>query len=132
MKISKREDFAIIFMSHLAAHGSNDYLSLSNVARQTGLSSLFLKHIALELKNNGLVESREGVQGGYRLKKKPEEITAAQILSAVNRDLIRPACYEGVCRLKEKNCICVSFWGKFNLKLTALLNNVTLAEIAKI
>ena len=132
MKISKREDFAIIFMSHLARQKSKEFLSLTKIAKSTGLSSFFLKHIALELKNKGLIESREGVAGGYRLKKSPEEISATEILLAVSKEMVKTACYDGDCRLTSTKCICHSFWGRFNLKLASILNQVSLAEIAKI
>ena len=132
MKISKREDFAIIFMSHLAKHKSKEFVSLAKVSISTGLSPLFLKHIALELKNKGLIKSREGVAGGYRLAKKPRDISATEILTAVTRDMVKPACYDGKCRLSENDCICLSFWGNFNNRMISLLNKVSLAEIAKI
>ena len=132
MKVSKREDFAIIFMTYLARQVSRDFVSLTAVAGKTGISPLFLKHIAIELKNKGLIESREGVAGGYRLKKSPEEISATEILTAVSKEMVKTACYDGDCRLTSAKCICHSFWGKFNLKLASILDQVSLAEIARL
>ena len=54
MKISKKEDFGLIFMSILAKDYSRKYIPLSFAARKSGLSLLFLKHIVLFLVPNYL------------------------------------------------------------------------------
>lgn len=129
MKVSKREDFAIILMSTLAENYSKGYLSLSSIARKTRLSPLFLKHIALSLKNHGLIQSREGVRGGYRLAKKPQKINMAQIITAVSEGIVTPKCIDSECRIKKKDCYCFPFWDRFNRLLQNELALVKLADI---
>jgi len=128
MKISKKEDFSLILMSILAKNYPGKYISLSLVARKAGLSPLFLKHIASRLKNSGLIESKEGVDGGYRLAKDPKDIPIADILQAVSEGLIVPSCIEGSCRVKRGECLCPSFWEKVNERLYSYLKDVSLWE----
>ena len=130
MKISKKEDFAILFMTVLARNFSQKYIPLSFISSQTNLSLLFLKHIALDLKNDGLIISREGVQGGYRLAKNPQSISAAQILRAINKGLVIPACDHKICRVDKNNCLCLSFWNPFNRQMLQKLQHVKLSDIA--
>lgn len=131
MKISQKEDFAIILMSTLAKNYSEKFISLSFIARETGLSPLFLKHIAVSLKNYGLILSREGVSGGYRLAKKPQKISAAEILQAISDHVVTLSCAKGECRLNKRTCVCFSFWGKLNYKMGAFLGKIKLSEIMK-
>lgn len=128
MKIAKRDDFGLLFMSSLAKVYPGKYLPLSRVAGNTNLSPLFLKHIASSLVSKGLIVSKEGVDGGYRLSKSPEKISVADILKAVSGDIIIPACADGVCRVKKKNCQCIPLWGKVNERLFGYLNKLTLSE----
>ncbi|OGG32161.1 hypothetical protein A3I80_04610 [Candidatus Gottesmanbacteria bacterium RIFCSPLOWO2_02_FULL_40_10] len=131
MKVSKKEDFAILLMTVLAENYSIKYIPLSFVSRKTGLSPLFLKHIALELKNKGLIESREGTLGGYRLNQTPDSISAAQIINAVSEgSIVKISCTKKTCVVGRDNCICFVFWGNFNRKMYSYLENVKLSEIA--
>jgi len=128
MKISKKEDFGLIFMSILAKNYSDRFIPLSLVAKQSCLSLLFLKHIANNLKDKGLIESKEGIAGGYHLSRKPQDIAIADILGSISKGVVTPGCQSGVCRIKKENCSCFSFWGKVNKKLFSYLSSISLWE----
>lgn len=133
MKIAKREDFALIFMSELAKYYPKKYVSLALVAKQARLSSLFLKHIASELLEKGLIESREGISGGYRLKKDPKNIPVSEIVSAISEGVVAPSCaHGGSCRIKKSSCSCINLWDKVNQHLFDYLKNVSLVEFMKL
>lgn len=132
MKIAQREDFALIFMAYLAKNYTDSYISISKIAKEIDLSPLFLKHIANSLKVKKLIKSKEGVDGGYRLAKKPQETKISEIIAAISKAVVTPACVQGVCRLKNKKCTCFSFWDKVNGKLFSYLQKVSLAEFAKL
>jgi Rrf2 family iron-sulfur cluster assembly transcriptional regulator len=128
MKISKREDFALIFMSILAGNRNKNFLSLSTIARKTHLSPLFLKHIASSLISSKLIISKEGIDGGYRLKLPPEKIFISQILQAVSNNILSPSCLRGVCRLKNEGCSYLSFWMNINLHFYSYLSKISLSN----
>lgn len=133
MKIAKREDFALIFMSELSKYYPQKYISLSQVAKQAYLSPLFLKHIASELLKKGLIESREGISGGYRLKKDPKEISISEIVGAISEGVVAPSCaHGGSCRIKKSSCSCLSLWDRVNKNLFAYLKNISLADFNKL
>lgn len=69
-------------MGELACIGGTQPLSLVAISRRHGVSLLFLKKIVRSLKANGLVESKEGIGGGYLLARKPETISMWDIISA--------------------------------------------------
>ncbi len=131
MKVSKMEDLAIILMGALADNTKDKYISLSKIAKKYKLSPLFLKHIALKLKNHGLIDSREGIHGGYRLVKSPESINMAEILEAISEGIVTPKCVQGECKIDKKTCLCVPFWSKFNRKMYAELSQIKLSDVIR-
>ncbi|MBI2617262.1 Rrf2 family transcriptional regulator [Candidatus Gottesmanbacteria bacterium] len=131
MKISRRDDFALVFMKVLAEQYCEKFISVSLIAKKTKLSPLFLKHIASSLRDHRLIESREGIAGGYRLSREPKAISVAQILKATSEKIINPSCVHGTCRLEKKNCTCFSFWNKVNSKFLDYLGDITLAQFSK-
>ncbi len=133
MKIAKREDFALIFMSELSKHYPKEYVSLGLIAQKTNLSPLFLKHIASILLEKNLIESKEGINGGYRLNKPPQKIAVSEIIKAISNGIVAPSCvHGGVCRLKRASCSCLLLWDKVNKQLYAYLDNISLADFGKL
>lgn len=94
MKITKQEDYAILFMSILAAQ-PNKKLSLQEVADDSDIPYYFLKKIAGQLKEAGLVKAKEGAAGGYSLGLPAKEINLAEIIEAVRGPLALVDCANG-------------------------------------
>ena len=128
MKISKKEDFSLIFMSILAKEYSDKYIPLSYVAERANFSVLFLKHIASALLKKGLVESKEGIGGGYRLSRKPKSISISEILEAITSNRIFVPCEKSSCHVKKKECACHSLWDNLSSKMSSYLKAISLAE----
>ncbi len=90
----------------------------------------FLENILVELRRGGLVASHRGAEGGYRLARPADEITAADVLRLVDGPLAevrgaRPetAIYEGpAAHLQD-------VWVAARASLRTVLERVTLADI---
>lgn len=132
MKISKKEDYGLIFMSVLAKNYSKDFVSLTTVAKETDLSSLFLKHLASLLLKNKLIESKEGVTGGYRLIRNPRKISLGEILMALSEGMVIPSCKGHVCKVKKAKCACYFLWNKVNDKVFKYLNDMKLSDFSSL
>ena len=89
VKVSTRGDYASRALLYLALHGAQTTpTSVRDIAERTGLPQPYLEQILLALKGAGLVRSKRGVGGGYVLARPPEEISLAQIVSAVDGPII--------------------------------------------
>jgi Rrf2 family iron-sulfur cluster assembly transcriptional regulator len=132
MKISKKEDYGLIFMSVLARKYSKDFVSLVSVAKETNLSSLFLKHLASVLLKDKLIESKEGVNGGYRLTRNPRNINMGEIMKAISEGMIIPSCKGHICKLKKAKCACFSLWNKVNDKVFKYLSDMKLSDFSSL
>lgn len=131
MKITKKEDFSLIFMGILAKNYPGKYLSLTNISSQSNLPGLFLKHITRELLRKKLIISREGIAGGYKLARDPKDIKISQILGDNSQASIMTPCIGKNCRVNKNSCICNKFWYRLNQKLTLYLQNIPLSEFIK-
>ncbi len=54
------------------------------------LSKIYLEQVFTQLRVAGLVQASKGPQGGYTLSRRPEEISAYEILTATETSLFAP------------------------------------------
>jgi Rrf2 family protein len=86
MRISAKADYAVRAAVELAAAGGEPVKG-EKLAEAQDIPLQFLEHILLELKHARLVRARRGAKGGYWLARKPEEITLANVIRAVEGPL---------------------------------------------
>jgi Rrf2 family protein len=87
MRISAKTEYAAIAALELArCRGAADPVRLRSISQGQGVPEKFLVQILLQLKAAGLVTSTRGAAGGYRLARPPEEITLADIRTAIEGD----------------------------------------------
>lgn len=135
MRISWGEDYAVIFMSLLTDNYGKRLVPLSEVSKKYSISLPFLKQLAMLLKKNNLIKSKEGVTGGYQLAKSPKEITLLQVISSLNNPLKLTICCSGGSGQHKENCPKESFcktkttWRRINQEIYDKLNAVKLADL---
>ena len=61
---------------------------IADIAQSCEIPRKYLEQVLLDLKNAGLVESKKGQHGGYRLARPPHQISLAQAIAAVQGDLL--------------------------------------------
>ncbi len=135
MKVSTRGDYACRALLSLALHGDGTPTSVRDIADRTGLPQPYLEQILLALKGAGLVRSKRGVGGGYVLARAAEDITLAQIVSAVDGPIVVGDFGEphqnGACD-HEGQCVLLAVWADVGEHMRTLLEGRTLADIAAI
>ena len=73
MKLTTKGRYAVMAMADLATNGDVKPVSLTEIATRQNISLSYLEQLFLKLKNNHLVKSVRGPQGGYILDKKAKE-----------------------------------------------------------
>jgi len=99
---------------------------VKEIAERTHLPQPYLEQILLSVKGAGLVRSKRGVGGGYVLARPPEEITLADIVSAVEGPQILMAEHPDHC---EGHCILQEVWVGVDDESKRILERVTLAVL---
>ena len=77
--MSKRCKYALKAMVRLARNYKNGFLSTAIIAQEENIPKKFLEQILLELKRAKLVNSKQGIGGGYYLIKSPDEVSLADL-----------------------------------------------------
>jgi Rrf2 family protein len=90
--ISKRTKYALRALYSLARQHGGEPVLIATLAREERIPLKFLEAILLELKTHGIVESRKGRHGGYRLNKAPSEITIGSVVRVLEGPLAPLPC----------------------------------------
>jgi Rrf2 family protein len=85
MRVSQRVTYGILAAVDLAMHTQNDApVQARSIARRQGIPVRFLEQVLHSMKKAGLIESLRGAQGGYRLSRKPSDLTMADVMEALD------------------------------------------------
>ncbi|MBI2426563.1 MAG: Rrf2 family transcriptional regulator [Candidatus Kerfeldbacteria bacterium] len=129
-KISRKTDYAVVFLTLLAQNRGQGFVSLTELSNQFNIPYRFLSKIATNLHHLGIVRAKEGVDGGYELACDPREVTFADILRATEGDLEMMRCLS-----KHESCsirtICPSrvVWVEIQMKVNEIIDGYTLQDI---
>jgi Rrf2 family protein len=82
MRLSKRAEYGVIASVRLAQRlrEGGGYLRSRQIAEEEELPAKFLEAILLQLKSSGVLESKVGAGGGYRLTRRPDEVRVSEIV----------------------------------------------------
>lgn len=133
MLISTRGRYALRIMVYLAEHRSETHIPLKTIIEELGISLKYTSRIVPMLAAAGLVDSLLGKGGGYRLKKKPEDCTAGDILRCTEGDLAPVACLDcnaEVCD-RQDTCPTLSMWKNFHSLINDYFDGITLAQLVQ-
>jgi len=103
--LTKNTDYAIRAIMYLAEN-RECYISSREIAEAEHISIPFVRRILQELTKGGLVETKEGVSGGLKLKKAPKDIAITDVIKIIQGDIQLTECMFQK-RLCENRNICV-------------------------
>jgi len=131
LKLSKLTDYAAVVMAQIArypeqAHAATELADAVQLPHPTVSKTLKM------LVRAGLLESRRGSLGGYRLARPAASITASDIIGAIEGPVAMTECShaDGDCDLVD-TCGVADNWQRVSLAIRTLLDSVTLAHLAQ-
>ncbi|NLY36283.1 MAG: Rrf2 family transcriptional regulator [Tissierellia bacterium] len=134
MNLTTKGRYGLAAMCELASKNNSDPLSISQIAKNLNLSQRYLEQIFRQLKANDLVDSSRGVKGGYFLTKKPEEITAGEILEALEGKIVSTGCMGKNCTDvcdDPKTCLTRPLWNRIEEDVMHIINSTTLQDLVE-
>ena len=133
LRLSKMTDYAVVVMGRLASR-PDDRQSASEIAEATGLPAATVGQVLKALGGSGLVTSTRGAFGGYVLARTPDEISVAEIVTALDGPVAITACVDGAdedpCAM-ESVCMLRGSWDAVNHAIEDALTGVTLADMLR-
>ena len=134
MKLSVRGEYALRALIVLGLNVDKDVVRIQTISEQQNIPKRFLEQILNELRAAGILESKRGLGGGYRLKLRPEQITLAKIIRLIEGPLAPVSCvsekfYERCSCPDEEKCGIRSIMKEVRDAIVRILEGVTLAEL---
>ncbi|MDX1388825.1 MAG: Rrf2 family transcriptional regulator [Acidobacteriota bacterium] len=87
MKLSKKGEYGIRAVGHLAERHGEGVIHIREIAEQESIPAKFLEGILLQLKRAGVVNSRRGVEGGYALARPPDRVMLGEVIRVLDGPL---------------------------------------------
>jgi FeS assembly SUF system regulator len=130
LRLSKIADYGILLLAHLARDEAAAPSNAREVAAAVELPLPVVSKILKCLARQGLIESHRGAKGGYSLKRRPEGITVAEMIGALEGQVAITECnvapelcqHEGACSMKDPLHL-------INEVVEQALSTVTLADL---
>jgi Rrf2 family protein len=136
VKLSLRGEYALRALVVLGLNYRQSVIRVQTISTQQNIPKRFLEQILNDLKSAGIVESRRGVAGGYRLRKAPEEISLAEVVRHIEGPLAPVSCvserfYERCSCPDEARCGIRSVMKEVRDAIAKILEGVTVAQLCE-
>jgi len=137
MKLSLRGEYALRALQVLGEnYEPGRVVQIQYISQKQNIPRRFLEQILNDLKSAGLVESRRGMAGGYRLAKPPQEINLARLVRHVEGALAPVGCvsqyfYRKCSCPDEATCAIRSVMQEVRQSIVDILEKVTVAELCE-
>ena len=105
-------------------------VALKSVAEKQEISQHYLEQIAASLRRAGFIRSVRGAHGGYRLARPPEDISAWEVVQAMEGSLAPVPCVEDTLACSHAGaCGTESLWHRVDAAVRGVLGSTTLADL---
>ena len=131
LRLSKKADYALIAMKHLALRGDGSS-SAREIASLYDIPIELLAKILQRLVRRGLLASQQGTRGGYQLAQLPARISVADVIQAIDGPVTVTACStteSGNCEQYAKCNVRDPLW-RVRERILSALGECTIAELA--
>ncbi|MDD2757844.1 MAG: Rrf2 family transcriptional regulator [Patescibacteria group bacterium] len=132
LTLRRETDYAIHMLKHLAKNKVG-YVSLRELAEDTGISFLFLQKIARKMRQARLIKAGAGVSGGYCLNIPAERVTLKKIIVAVEGSAAILPCMcankSAHCKGKGEKCALKQKLAKVNKQIDSLFDKMKLTDM---
>jgi Rrf2 family protein len=134
LRLSKKADYALIAMKHLALRGDRvdaGSSSAREIAELYDIPVELMAKVLQRLVRRGLLASHQGTRGGYELARRPSQISVADVIAAIDGPVTVTACSteEGQCEQFAKCNVRDPLW-RVRERILAALGECTIAELA--
>ena len=131
LRLSKKADYALIAMKHLALRGDRGSSSAREIAALYDIPIELMAKVLQRLVRRGLLVSQQGTRGGYQLARVPARISVADVIQAIEGPVTVTACSteEGQCEQFSK-CNVRDPLYRVRDRILAALGECTIAELA--
>lgn len=130
-KLSKKADYGLIAVKHLALHRQEQHAcSAAEIADEYGISATLMAKVLQKLAKQSLVGAKYGSTGGYQLAKDPGQISALDVITAIDGPVLITSCVtsHGSCDATTR-CSVREPLRRVNESILQVLSTVTISQM---
>ena len=129
--LSKRTDYGLMALAYLAEQEEGEATNAKAIAAAYCIPSELLAKTMQTLARSGIVESRNGPKGGYVLSRRPESITVAEVIRAIEGPIAMAICQAGEAAECDqyRHCPIARPMERIQRKVIGLLEGMTLLDM---
>lgn len=137
MKFTGQEEYGLRCILQVARHQGAEPLTISQIAESEGLSVPYVAKLMALLRKADLVEGVRGRNGGYVLKRSPEEISVADVLAVLGDHLYEEELCDkwtgemNTC-VHNTDCAIRSMWKALERLVVDATDRIKLAQLVRI
>jgi Rrf2 family iron-sulfur cluster assembly transcriptional regulator len=130
MQMTKGVEYGIEGILYLARRCGDEPALIRDISRATAIPETFLSKIFQRLATHGIIRSRRGFRGGFRLARPAERISLREIVEAVQGPIEFHRCLDHLrARGKRQRCHVRRVFRKVQIKVASILEQTTLEDI---
>ena len=131
-KLSKKADYGLIAMKHLATRRQQHSSSASEIAEEYGISATLMAKVLQKLARQSLVIAKHGSSGGYQIARDPGQISALDVISAIDGPVLITSCVtsHGNCDATER-CSVREPLRRVNESILSVLSTVSISQMSE-
>ncbi len=136
MKLSLRGEYALRALLVLGLKYDEKVVRIQTISDEQNIPKRFLEQILNDLKSAGMVQSKRGIAGGYRLARNPKEITVAAVVRHIEGALAPVSCvsqnfYQKCTCPDESRCAIRSVMKEIRDAIVTIAERVTIGELCE-
>jgi len=136
VKLSLRGEYTLRALVVLGLNYHQTVIRIQTISEQQNIPKRFLEQILNDLKSAGVVESKRGVAGGYRLAMPPENVNLAMVIRHMEGALAPISCvsenfYEKCSCPDEARCGIRNVMKEVRDAVVRILEKVTVADLCQ-
>ncbi len=131
MRLSSKARYAVKAMLQLALNEGHGPVTLAEMSVQQAISLSYLEQLFASLRKQGLVTGIRGVGGGYRLGRSAEEVSVADIVTAVDYKAYVTRPENTMSAYDRERSQYYEMWGDLSKQLYEFLDSITLADFVR-
>ncbi len=132
LKLSKKADYGLIALRHMAQHAKLGACSAKDLAERYAIPQEALAKILQKLTKAGLLLSQHGVNGGYTLARDARQISAFEVIQAIDGPMFITSCSTTVRECDQSpRCTVREPLRQVSRSIEEVLSRLTISELAK-
>ncbi len=130
VRISMKSDYALRAMMELATVYGTRSLQTSEIAARRAIPESYLEQLLTTLRKAGFVTSSRGPQGGHSLALSPSQITAGDVVRALEGPVIIMDCLDNPESCQPNGCVLRDLWLEVRKAVEESLDRVSIEDLS--